>query len=157
MLNELKQKDEFVPDIVYIDYLNICSSSRVKNQNANSYTIVKSIAEEIRGLAMEFNIPIWTATQANRCLTLDTNVISKDKGKIKISELSLNDSVLSSDGIYNKVIKIYEKTKQKVYKIRTKSGKTIRCSSKHLFPTENNENMSIDSGLKVGSKLFSRK
>lgn len=67
LLNELKLKKKFVPDIIFIDYLNICASSRIKGANAaNSYTLVKSIAEEIRGLAMEFGVPIVSATQANR-------------------------------------------------------------------------------------------
>lgn len=67
LLNELELKKKFVPDIIYIDYLNICSSSRVKMSNTvNSYTLVKSIAEEIRGLAVEFNVPIVTATQLTR-------------------------------------------------------------------------------------------
>lgn len=67
LLNELKLKKKFVPDIIFIDYLNICASSRIRGANAaNSYTLVKSIAEEIRGLAMEFNVPIVSATQANR-------------------------------------------------------------------------------------------
>jgi replicative DNA helicase len=66
MLNELKLKKNFQPDIVFVDYLNLCTSFRVKNSAANSYTIVKSIAEELRGLAMEFNIPMVSATQANR-------------------------------------------------------------------------------------------
>lgn len=67
LLNELRIKKNFVPDIIYIDYLNICVSSRIKNTgNANSYTIVKSIAEELRGLAVEFDVPIVTATQVNR-------------------------------------------------------------------------------------------
>lgn len=67
LLRELAQKKEFVPDIVYIDYINICSSSRIKNNgNVNSYTYIKSIAEEIRGIAMEFDIPIVTATQTTR-------------------------------------------------------------------------------------------
>lgn len=67
MLNELRMKKNFVPDIIFIDYLNICSSSRVKGAAAaNSYTLVKSIAEEIRGLAMEFNVPIVTSSQFNR-------------------------------------------------------------------------------------------
>lgn len=66
LLNELRLKKNFAPDVVYIDYLNICSSSRVKNSQANSYTIVKAIAEELRGLAVEFNVPIMTATQTNR-------------------------------------------------------------------------------------------
>lgn len=66
LLNELKIKKSFKPDIIYIDYLNICASARVKNTNANSYTIIKSIAEEIRGLAIEFDVPIISATQTNR-------------------------------------------------------------------------------------------
>jgi len=66
LLNELKLKKNFAPDVIYIDYLNICMSSRVKNTAANSYTIVKAIAEELRGLAVEFNVPIMTATQTTR-------------------------------------------------------------------------------------------
>ena len=55
------------PDIIFIDYLNICASSRLKaNGGANSYTIIKSIAEELRGLAVEQNVPIFSATQVNR-------------------------------------------------------------------------------------------
>lgn len=67
LLNELKLKRKFVPDIIYIDYLNICLSQRIKSSsNANSYTIVKAIAEELRGLAVEKNVPIVSATQLNR-------------------------------------------------------------------------------------------
>lgn len=67
LLQELKLKRKFVPDIIYIDYLNICSSSRMKMGNSvNSYMYVKAIAEELRGLAVEFNVPIITATQTNR-------------------------------------------------------------------------------------------
>ena len=67
LLNELKLKKKFVPDIIYIDYINICSSSRIKHgANVNSYTYIKAIAEELRGLAVEFNVPIVTATQTTR-------------------------------------------------------------------------------------------
>ena len=67
LLNELKLKKNFSPDIIFIDYLNICASSRIKaGANANSYTLVKSIAEELRGLAVEFNLPIVSATQTTR-------------------------------------------------------------------------------------------
>ena len=67
LLDELKLKKEFIPDIIFIDYLNICSSSRVKGgANVNSYTLVKSIAEELRGLAVEHNVPIVSATQTTR-------------------------------------------------------------------------------------------
>ena len=67
LLNELKIKKNFVPDIIYIDYLNIAVSSRIKMGNTvNSYTYIKAIAEEFRGLAIEFNVPIISATQTNR-------------------------------------------------------------------------------------------
>jgi replicative DNA helicase len=66
LMNELSLKKNFVPDIVYIDYLNICSSMRMKMSGTNSYNYVKAIAEEVRGLAVEKNLPIVTATQLNR-------------------------------------------------------------------------------------------
>jgi len=67
LLNELRIKRNFIPDIIYIDYLNICSSSRIKSgSNVNSYTYIKAIAEELRGLAVEFNVPIVSATQTTR-------------------------------------------------------------------------------------------
>lgn len=67
LLNELRLKRNFAPDIIFIDYLNICGSSRFRPGNsANSYTIIKSIAEELRGLAVEFDLPIMSATQTTR-------------------------------------------------------------------------------------------
>jgi len=67
LLNELKIKRNFVPDVIYIDYLNLCISSRIKQgSQVNTYSYVKAVAEELRGLAVEFKVPIWTATQANR-------------------------------------------------------------------------------------------
>ena len=67
LLNELNLKKGFVPDVIMIDYLNICASARLKpGAGVNSYTFVKAIAEEIRGLAVEFNVPIWSATQLTR-------------------------------------------------------------------------------------------
>jgi hypothetical protein len=63
----LALKKNFTPEIIFIDYLNICSSSRIKpGGSVNSYTYVKSIAEELRGLAVEFNVPIVSATQTTR-------------------------------------------------------------------------------------------
>ena len=67
LLNELSLKKSFRPDIIFIDYLNICSSSRYKgNLSVNSYSYIKAIAEELRGLAVEFNVPIVSATQTTR-------------------------------------------------------------------------------------------
>jgi replicative DNA helicase len=67
LLNELKLKRQFIPDIIYIDYLNICSSARMKmGASINSYTYIKAIAEELRGLAVEHKLPIVSATQTTR-------------------------------------------------------------------------------------------
>jgi replicative DNA helicase len=67
LLNELQLKRNFRPDIIFIDYLNICSSSRFKaSSGVNSYTLIKGIAEELRGLAVEFDLPIVSATQTTR-------------------------------------------------------------------------------------------
>ncbi len=82
LLNELNLKKNFVPDILFIDYLNICSSSRLRmGSTINSYTYVKSIAEELRGLAVEFNIPILTSVQLNR-----SGAASSDPGMEDVSE-----------------------------------------------------------------------
>ena len=68
LLNELKLKKQFEPDIIFVDYLNICASSRMKAMGGsiNSYTYIKAIAEELRGLAVEFDVPLWSATQTTR-------------------------------------------------------------------------------------------
>ncbi len=68
LLSELKLKKSFIPDIIYIDYLNICASARMKGMGGaiNSYNYIKAIAEEFRGLAVEFNVPIVSATQTTR-------------------------------------------------------------------------------------------
>ena len=79
LLNELKIKKDFTPDVIYIDYLNICSSSRLRfGANVNSYTYIKAIAEELRGLAVEFNVPIFTATQTTRSGFSNTDVGLED-------------------------------------------------------------------------------
>ena len=68
LLNELKLKRQFEPDLIFIDYLNICASSRMKGMGGaiNSYSYIKAIAEELRGLAVEFDLPIFSATQTTR-------------------------------------------------------------------------------------------
>ena len=80
LLNELKMKKNFKPDIIYIDYLNICASSRMKGMGGsiNSYTYIKAIAEELRGLAVEFNVPIVSATQTTRSGFSNTDVGLED-------------------------------------------------------------------------------
>ena len=80
LLNELKLKKNFSPDMIYIDYLNICASSRMRGMGGsiNSYTYIKAIAEEMRGLAVEFNVPIVSATQTTRSGFSNTDVGLED-------------------------------------------------------------------------------
>ena len=76
LIKELAIKKSFRPEIIFIDYLNICASTRFKgSSNVNSYTMIKSIAEELRGLAVETNVPIMSATQTTR-----TGFVSSDVG-----------------------------------------------------------------------------
>lgn len=154
LIEELKIKKKFIPQIIYVDYLNICASARFRSNsgNVNSYSYVKAIAEELRGLAVQFDVPLITATQVNRCLDLNSEVIEKNRGKIYIKDIKEGDYLLSNNG-YNKVNHIYDIEEQEVFEIKLKSGKSIICSDKHLFPTKNG-NKSIDQGLKVGNKLF---
>ena len=81
LINELSLKKSFKPDVVFVDYLNICASSRFKGGNISSYFYIKAIAEELRGLAVEFNFPIFSATQTTR-----TGYVSTDIGLEDTSE-----------------------------------------------------------------------
>jgi len=81
LLNELALKKSFKPQVIFIDYLNICASSRFKGGNISSYFYIKAIAEELRGLAVEFDVPIFSATQTTR-----TGYVSTDIGLEDTSE-----------------------------------------------------------------------
>jgi len=100
LLDELKLKEKFIPDVIYIDYLNICLSSRVKmSGSVNSYTFIKAVAEEIRGLAVEFNVPVISATQLNRQgysnSDADLDDISESFGTAATADLVLG--IISTD------------------------------------------------------------
>ena len=78
LFNELALKKSFRPDVVFIDYLNICASARFKGGNISSYFYIKAIAEELRGLAVEFNVPIFSATQTTRTGYVSTDIGLED-------------------------------------------------------------------------------
>ena len=155
LLVELKMKKKFIPDMIFVDYLNICASSRIKGLSGgiNTYSLIKSIAEELRGLAVEFNVPIWSATQVTRsgfCLDPLT-IIETEYGNKRLNEIIVGDRVKSNNG-FNDVVTVFPKTKKKAYRITTSSGKTIICSVDHKFPV-NGIDKSINSGLKIGDSL----
>uniref|UniRef100_A0A6C0JU67 DNA 5'-3' helicase DnaB n=1 Tax=viral metagenome TaxID=1070528 RepID=A0A6C0JU67_9ZZZZ len=153
LLEELKTKKNFQPDLIVVDYLGICSSSRIKmSSGANSYLIVKSIAEELRGLAMEYNVPVISGAQTNKCLVLNTLVEHMTKGKIPIKDLVIGDKILGTNGFVD-VNHIFPIEENEVYEIVLKSGKKIKCSKKHIFPTIDGMK-SIDNLLQIGDYLF---
>jgi replicative DNA helicase len=171
LLKELKLKKHFTPDIIFIDYLNICSSSRMKSVGGaiNSYTYVKAIAEEIRGLAVEFNVPVVSATQTTRsgygnsdpgledtseCIFVDEIVTLRNGGTKKIKDVEVGDQIVSNDA-YKTVMKVHHPKMKNCVRIKTKSGKTIIVSKDHVFPTKGGR-LSVNSGLKVGSKLSTK-
>ena len=154
LLKELEMKKNFKPDVIVVDYLNLCASSRYKTGNTNTYVYVKAVAEELRAIGVEFNIPIFSATQFNRCLDLDTILNKNDGQTIKIKDVKEGDKILSHSG-YVEVKHVFPIETQEVYEITTKFGKKIICSDKHIFPTiEGHKN--ILGGLTIGDKLFTK-
>ena len=103
LVNELRLKKNFVPDVVFVDYLNICASSRMKMSGSiNSYTYVQAIAQELRGFAQEFNIPVVTATQTTRggsqSSDLDMSDVSESFGVPAIADLMF--AIINSEELY---------------------------------------------------------
>lgn len=150
LLDELKIKKEFVPDVIVIDYLNLMNSCRITSDNM--YSVVKAIAEEVRGLAVEGDYAIVSGTQSNRCLTLDTVVEEENKGKIAIIDLEVGDRIKGDNGFVD-VLHKFPIEKQKTFKVTLECGKEIICSARHLFPTTNGE-MSLEMGMCVGDELI---
>jgi len=102
LLQELRLKKNFIPELIFIDYLNICASSRIKggvSGSVGTYGLIKSIAEEIRGLAVEFNVPIWSATQSNRGsqLASDTELTDVSESIELVFTVDLFLSIISTE------------------------------------------------------------
>jgi replicative DNA helicase len=171
LMDELKIKKDFIADIVIVDYLNICASSRLKQGGSvNSYSYIKSIAEELRGLAIEYNLPIISATQTNRnssnatdiemdsvseCIFVNETVTLRDGSTKKIGDISVGDQISANDD-YKTVLLVHHKKMKQCYKITLKSGKTITVSGDHTFPT-NRGRISINMGnLQTGDRLNSK-
>ena len=176
LLNELKMKKNFTPDIVFVDYLNICSSSRVRGAAAaNSYTLVKSIAEEIRGLAMEFNCAVVTSSQFNRdgygnsdvdltntsesmgithtadcILGLVTSEELDDLGQLMIKQLKNRWGDLS---YYRKFLVGVDRAKMKIYNLEESAQNNI---SQGGAPKQRDDGPAFDKG-DFGSRMGGKK
>lgn len=151
LLDELRVKKKFEPKVIVVDYLNLMTSSRFKSDNM--YQLVKSIAEELRGLAVETDTIVWTATQLNRCLSPNT-LIYRNNDMCHLKNVKIGDKILSKNNKFNEVLNIWENKNTPVYKIKTKLGKEIICSGNHIFPTNNGEK-TINTGLCIGEKINS--
>jgi replicative DNA helicase len=173
LLLELKLKKKFEPDIIYVDYLNICASSRVKGLSGsiNTYSFIKSIAEELRGLAVEFNVPIWSATQVTRggfnnsdveitdtseCIAITEKVQLRDGSFKTMDEIKIGDQITANDEYKTVMFRHHNKVKDCI-KVKTTSGKTLIVSKDHIFPAKNIDgNITrecFNTGLSVGYKL----
>jgi len=169
LIEELKIKKDFIPDVIYIDYLNICSSQRMKfGAGVNSYSYIKSIAEELRGLAVENNVPIVSATQANResinssdldltstseCIWVGEQVKLLDGTLKRIGDIVPGDQITAND-VFKTVMFVHHEKPKECVKITLKSGKTIIVSKDHVFPS-NTGRKSVNMDLSVGDLLKS--
>jgi len=169
LIEELKSKKEFVPDIIFVDYLNICASQRMKfGAGVNSYTYVKSIAEELRGLAVEYNVPLVSATQSNReginssdldltntseCIWVDEKVKLIDGTIKRIGDIIPGDRITANDVFKTTMFVHHEQPKECVC-ITLKSGKSITVSKDHIFHSDLGR-LSVNLGLNVGNRLKS--
>ena len=142
----------FNPDLIIVDYADLLRSSITSREIRHE---LGSIYEMLRGLAGEQELPVWTASQANRCHIL-TDVVETENGKIEIGKIKEGDKILTHNG-YKKVTKVFPVEKQPVYKVTLKSGKEITISANHDLPVMHGKLKSVATGLKVGDKLFTRK
>ena len=149
----IKKKWGFKFDILILDYFDCLEShKKYQDRNESELTIIKGF----EALSSDFDIPAWTAIQSNRCLNLNSKVNIEGIGEINIGDVKIGNKILTVKG-YKTITNVFPITKQKTYKIKTKSGKEIICSANHKFLTSNNKLKSINSGLSVGENLFVRK
>jgi len=158
LLNDLlNQENPFIPDVIFIDYLGIASSSRISLAKAGgSYGYVKAIAEEFHAFAKKYDLPVISASQLNRCLSGDTlidKLVDSNYIETPIKDINVGDVIRTHES-NTKVIKHIKTNKQKVFLIKLKSGKIIKVSKDHRFPTSNGL-LSINTGLKVGMNIHS--
>lgn len=151
-------------DALCLDYLDLLYPNSAKVDINNTFSKDKYTSEELRGLAAELNILCVTASQLNRCLTLDTEVMWIDpstpiteyrKTKKKLSEIQIGDYILGNND-FVEVVNIYNQGMQKVYKVTLENDKEIKCTSNHRFLTDKGL-ISIDEGMDVGINLITYK
>ena len=164
LLNELKIKKKFVPKIIFVDYINICASQRYKSgSGANSYTIIKAIAEELRGLAVEYNLPVVTATQVNRDgmdnSDLEMTNTSESMGLpmsldlffalIPTEELEQRNQIMvkilknrfADSNYYKRFVVGIDRSRMKLYDVEDATSKKALDVEKNVYETESVQQM----------------
>jgi archaellum biogenesis ATPase FlaH len=152
-VKELAIQENFKPDFICLDYLDLIMPSGAKVDVADVFTKDKLVCEEIRNFAGELKCLLSTASQFNRCQTLDSEIIINGQ-KTTINNVKVGD-ILDSNGESVIVTEVLPIIKQPVWEIVTKSGKKIKVSSRHNFPTQAGIK-SLETGLIIGDKLSSR-
>jgi len=137
-------------DNVFVDYINIMKNWRNPNSE-NLYMKIKQISEDLRAIAQEEQWALISPTQTNRCLSPNSVIHHREKGEIKLYELTIGDFILGDLG-YTKVKNIYVNKNTKTFKIKTKSGKEIITSGNHIFPSDGTYKKVSE--LKKGSKIY---
>lgn len=142
----------FIADLILIDYPDLLKNTIQHKRNDLN---LGNIYADCRTLGGELNVPVWGASQAQRCCFLGTKVNINGKVKL-IKDAKIGDDILTHKG-YRKIVNVFPIEKKPLYKIKLKSGKEIICSDNHTFPIKYGMLKSISSGLKIGDKLFTKK
>lgn len=150
LVDKFRVEKDIKFDCIFIDYLGIMKSDLV-SANSGLYSYVKSIGEEVRAQAVKLGVPIISASQLNRCFSINTEVIT-DKGKKKVKDLKVGEKVLTTNNNYNIIQNITNSELKRAFKIKTKLGKEIIVSEDHRIPTDKGL-MTIRHGLTIGSKV----
>jgi hypothetical protein len=148
-----KISEGFKPDIVLLDYIDCVQPSKQYDDNNVGEG---SVMRQFESMLAEFDIAGWTAVQGNRCIWVEEIVTIKNIGDIKIGDVKIGDEILTKEG-YKQITYVFPKEKQKVFEIVTKSGKKLRVSEKHRFPSNTTDLVSISTGLSVGHILLTKK
>jgi len=151
-IKQLQIKTGVKIDFMCIDYLDLLLPVTIKVDPSNLFIKDKYVSEELRFLGKELDVLNATASQLGRCLTLDTLVV-RDGQQVRLDQLNEGDVVSSPSGLKT-VVEILPPVKQHVWEIITKSGRKIKVSSKHNFPTVAGLK-SLETGLVIGDKLSS--
>lgn len=154
-LDKLKQNN-FKVDLIIVDYGDLLKPMTTRKEKREE---LETIYEDLRAIAKETNCPVFTASQTNRCFSVDTTTYVVEEGskliEKRLDQLKLEDRVHTPEGP-KKIVDI-NKGNLKTYTLLLKSGKTIRITKNHRFPLKDGSLRSIETGLSIGDKLLVKK